>query len=63
MLIISVIHKLFGTMFGIRGINSETWRVNNNSRMKRTILPFFTSFVFLCKIAADFFSDGSGGNF
>jgi TolA-binding protein len=45
MLIISVIHKLFGTMFGIRGINSETWQVINNFRMKRTILPFF---IFLC---------------
>src|SRR5579862_3291070 len=45
MLIISVIHKLFGTMFGIRGINSETWQVINNFRMRRTILPFF---IFLC---------------
>ncbi len=55
MLIISVIHKLFGTMFGIRGINSETWRLNNNFRMKRTVLPLLLLLCFYAKSQQTFF--------
>src|ERR1700722_7386479 len=55
MLIISVIHKLFGTMFGIRGINSETWQSNNNFRMKRTVLPLLLLLCFYAKSQQTFF--------
>src|SRR5580692_1027318 len=55
MLIISVIHKLFGTMFGIGGNNSVLGNVNNNVRMKRTILPFFLLLCFHARSQQTFF--------
>jgi TolA-binding protein len=55
MLIITVIHKLFGTIFGIRGNKSETWRVTNKMRMKRLILPFSILLSFCARAQQTFF--------
>ena len=55
MLIISVIHKLFGTMFGIRGNNSVLENVFNNFRMKRAILPCLLLLCFYAKSQQTFF--------
>jgi TolA-binding protein len=63
MLIISVIHKLFGTMFGIRGNNSVLENVFNNFRMKRAILPCLLLLCFYAKSQQTFFLTDPGFTF
>src|ERR1700709_2097860 len=61
MLIISVIHKLFGTIFGGRGNKSETWERDKYDTDEKSDSSIPSSFLFCFPRAADLLADGSAG--